>query len=61
VTEAPGRRAGAATGSRGAAFLLYWLPALAYIALIFTASSIRGENLPHAIPNLDKVAHLLEY
>jgi VanZ family protein len=61
VTGPPGRAAGAGAGSGRIAFLLYWLPALAYIALIFTGSSIRGENLPHGIPNLDKVAHLLEY
>jgi VanZ family protein len=42
-------------------FLGYWLPAAAYVALIFVVSSIRGGDLPSAFPKLDKLAHLLEY
>jgi len=42
-------------------FLRYWLPAAGYVGLIFTLSSIRGPDLPSGFPNLDKIAHLLEY
>jgi len=62
VTPAPDRGAGAGgTTPRTISFLLYWLPAVAYVALIFSGSSIRGQDLPSLLPNLDKVAHLLEY
>ena len=61
MTSAPDRGAGAGSTPRAISFLLYWLPAIAYIALIFSGSSIRGQDLPALLPNLDKVAHLLEY
>ena len=49
-------------GPRGRAlFLLYWLPVLAYIGLIFSVSSIQGRNLPTMFPYMDKLAHLMEY
>lgn len=43
------------------AFVFYWLPVLAYIGLIFSLSSIKGNDLPGGFPNMDKIAHLLEY
>jgi len=61
LTPAPGRSAGARTRSIATLLLGYWLPAAAYVALIFTASSIKGKDLPPLLPNMDKVAHLLEY
>jgi VanZ family protein len=61
VSRAPGRGAGAGATPPTIAFLLYWLPAILYIVLIFSGSSIHGQDLPSLIPNLDKVAHLLEY
>ncbi|MGH7681420.1 MAG: VanZ family protein [Candidatus Eiseniibacteriota bacterium] len=49
-------------GPRGQALLLrYWLPLLAYIALIFSGSSVHGDAIPSLFPNMDKVAHLMEY
>jgi VanZ family protein len=49
-------------GPRGwALFLHYWLPVLAYIGLIFAASSIQGSRLPSLFPYMDKIAHLMEY
>lgn len=47
--------------SRVGAFVRYWLPAIAYISLIFSVSSVRGPDLPGGFPNMDKLAHLLEY
>ena len=61
MNRAPDRGAGAGTSPRTLSFLFYWLPAVAYVALIFSASSIRGDNLPSLLPNMDKAAHLLEY
>ena len=53
----------AASGSRRTAILVlaYWLPVVAYIAVIFSVSSVNGKNIPNAFPNMDKFAHLLEY
>lgn len=49
-------------GPRGRAlFLFYWLPVLAYAALILLLSSIPGASIPGAFPFMDKLAHLLEY
>ena len=49
-------------GPRGRArFSRYWLPVLAYIVLIFSLSSIHGNQIPGLFPNMDKLAHLLEY
>ena len=61
MNRAPDRGAGAGTTPRTISFLLYWLPAIAYVALIFSGSSIRGDSLPSLFPNMDKAAHLLEY
>ncbi|HEU4335329.1 MAG TPA: VanZ family protein [Candidatus Eisenbacteria bacterium] len=61
MNRAPGRPAGATARTRMGRFVWYWLPAAAYVALIFIVSSIRGGDLPSAFPNLDKLAHLLEY
>ena len=44
-----------------ATFSRYWLPVLAYIALIFLVSSIHGNAIPSPFPYVDKVAHLMEY
>jgi len=38
-----------------------WLPALGYIALIFTVSSIHGDMIPTPFQHVDKFEHLLEY
>ena len=52
----------AGPGPRGRAlFLLYWLPVLAYIGLIFSGSSVKGQDLPTLFPYMDKIAHLMEY
>ena len=49
-------------GPRGRAlFLFYWVPVLAYVALIFSLSSIPGAKVPGPFPFMDKLAHLLEY
>jgi VanZ family protein len=63
VIERPGRPAGADATPTVRATIGSWLPAIAYVGLIFSLSSIRGSDLPapFAIPHLDKVAHLLEY
>jgi VanZ family protein len=61
VSAAPGRAAGAGERSLVTSLVVYWLPALAYIGLIFSASSIHGNRIPSIFPNMDKVAHLLEY
>ncbi|NOT33602.1 MAG: VanZ family protein [Candidatus Eisenbacteria bacterium] len=45
----------------GTRFALYWLPVLAYVALIFIVSSRPGLEPPFRFPNADKVAHLFEY
>ena len=42
-------------------FLRYWLPALIYITLIFSLSSIPRLPIPVKIPNIDKVLHFCEY
>ncbi|HSQ60172.1 MAG TPA: VanZ family protein [Acidobacteriota bacterium] len=61
MSRAPGRPAGATARPGKGRFVAYWLPAVAYVALIFIVSSIRGGDLPSPVPNLDKLAHLLEY
>jgi len=49
-------------GPRGRAlFLFYWLPVLAYVGLIFSGSSVKGQDLPTLFPYMDKIAHLMEY
>lgn len=49
-------------GPRGRAlFLFYWLPVLAYAALILLLSSLPGDTIPATFPFVDKVAHMLEY
>jgi VanZ family protein len=42
-------------------FLHYWLPVLAYVAVIFGLSSLHGDQVPSGFPFMDKLAHLLEY
>jgi len=61
VTAAPGRAAGAGERPSASALILYWLPAAAYVGLIFSLSTIRGKDIPSVFPNMDKLAHLLEY
>ena len=62
MTDAPpGGGAGAGARSFAPTFLRYWFPAIVYVGLIFSLSSIRGNDLPGGFPNLDKIAHLLEY
>lgn len=61
MIRAPGGAAGAGERTFASTFLRYWLPAVAYVGLIFALSSIRGPDLPGGFPNLDKIAHLLEY
>ena len=53
--------AGANEPTFASTFVRYWLPALAYIGVIFTLSSIHGQDIPGNLPYLDKIAHLLEY
>ncbi len=61
MNRAPGGAAGASERTFASALLRYWLPAVAYVALIFSLSSIHGADLPGGFPNLDKIVHLLEY
>jgi len=42
-------------------FLRYWLPALIYVAVIFTISAQPGLRAPLEFRNSDKLYHLLEY
>mgnify|MGYP001618785882 CR=1 FL=1 len=42
-------------------FLWYWLPVIAYVGLIFGASSIHGRDVPVFFPYMDKLEHLTEY
>lgn len=42
-------------------FARYWLPVLLYVALMFTASSIPGRDIPALFPGSDKLEHLCEY
>ncbi len=49
-----------ASNARGD-FFRYWLPAFAYVALIFTLSSIPGLRAPLRFPNSDKLMHVIEY
>lgn len=42
--------------------LFYWLPVFLWMAFIFNLSSIPGQEIPKVnIPNIDKIAHFLEY
>jgi VanZ family protein len=47
--------------SRTTTFLRYWLPLLAYVALIFILSSMPRLRPPVAFLNVDKVVHMGEY
>lgn len=42
-------------------FVRYWLPALAYVALVFSLSSMPALRPPVRFPNADKVIHMTEY
>jgi VanZ family protein len=42
-------------------FARYWLPVIAYVAMIFSLSSIHGSSVPNFFPGVDKLEHLLEY
>lgn len=61
MSASPGRAAGEGARSNVANFARYWLPALAYIGLIFSLSSINGKAIPTGFPNMDKLMHLMEY
>jgi VanZ family protein len=50
-----------APASRIATFARYWLPVLAYVALIFTLSSMPHLRPPFGFLNSDKVIHMGEY
>lgn len=54
-----------ATGGSGsdttAVFARYWLPVVAYVALIFVVSAQPGLHPPVRFQNSDKLAHLAEY
>ena len=42
--------------------LVFWIPAIAWMAVIFSLSSIPGQDLPRVdFPNADKIAHAVEY
>jgi VanZ family protein len=41
--------------------LLLWLPALAYMGLVYFLSSLSNPPTPLHFPHADKVAHLIEY
>jgi hypothetical protein len=47
--------------ARSRLFLLYWLPVIAYIGMIFSLSSIHGSSIPTFFPGVDKLEHLGEY
>jgi len=55
------RGSGPKAGSSPSSFLRYWLPVLAYIGLIFSLSSLHGDQVPSGFPYMDKMAHMLEY
>ena len=42
-------------------FLRYWLPVIAYVAMIFSVSSIPHLQPPFHFANADKVMHMSEY
>jgi VanZ family protein len=42
-------------------FLRYWLPVIAYVGLIFSASSVSGLKPPFQFVNSDKLVHIGEY
>lgn len=44
-----------------AAFLKYWLPVIIYGALIFSLSSVPGEQIPQLFNAQDIVFHAIEY
>jgi VanZ family protein len=46
---------------RRSLFVRYWLPVIVYVALIFTASSVPGRDIPSLFPGSDKLEHLCEY
>ena len=50
-----------APASRSATFARYWLPVLAYVALIFILSSMPRLRPPFGFVNSDKVVHMGEY
>lgn len=57
----PSRGTGGPGPSGPALLLRYWVPLLVYVAVIFSGSSVHGDAIPTLFPNMDKVAHLLEY
>src|SRR3989442_13372221 len=42
-------------------FFRYWVPVIAYVILIFGASSVPGRDVPTLFPHADKLEHLAEY
>jgi len=61
VSATPGRAAGEGARWNVGTVLKYWLPPAAYVGLQFGLSSIHGNDIPGGFPNMDKIAHLLEY
>jgi VanZ family protein len=45
----------------GRALAGHWLPVALYIALIFSLSSLHGDQVPSLFPNVDKLEHFMEY
>lgn len=49
-------------GRNRALFIRLWLPVIAWMGAIYVVSSMPGDKLPKIdIPNIDKIAHFLEY
>lgn len=47
--------------SEGAIFIKYWLPVIAYAALIYTLSSIPGKDMPAVVGAHETSLHITEY
>lgn len=48
-------------GGGASHFVVYWLPVILYLGIIFSASSIPGRHVPVLFPYMDKLEHLAEY
>jgi len=49
-------------GKNRALFLKLWVPVIAWMGVIYLTSSLPGSKIPKVdIPNIDKIAHFLEY
>jgi VanZ family protein len=51
----------AARQGSGTWFLWYWMPVLAYLAVIYTLGTRQNLHPPFRFPNSDKLWHLAEY